>query len=120
MGSVGAVRSRNGSLTGLQGLNTIRNSMLRDRTNSVDSAEVMRDAYFSNAAVLVATINRADGGRFDILNNTNNGDYGSILYTDSYGNEGDAYEVDWQRDYSDPERRRIQVIRFRHLQEGEW
>ena len=120
MGSTGASRGSSGSLTGPQGLNTIRNSQLRDRTNSVDSAEVMRDAYFSNAAVLVATINSADGGRFDILNRDNNGDTGSILYTDSYGDEGDAYEIQWQRDYSDPERRRIQVVRFRHLQEGEW
>lgn len=94
--------------------------VIRDNTNSVDVHDVMQDAYFSNAAVLVATINKADGGRFDILDNRNNGETGSILYTDSYGSEGDAYEVSWQRDYSDPERKRIQVVRFRHLMEGEW
>ena len=116
MGSLGAQRIGTGG-----GTSTAESAVqLRDRTNSVDSSTIMSGAQFSNAAVLVATINRADGGRFDILSNNNNGDYGSILYTDSYGDEGDAYEVSWQRDYSDPERRRIQVIRFRHLEEGEW
>lgn len=99
---------------------TSMSEVIKDRTNSVDNYDVMQDAYFSNAAVLVATINKADGGRFDILSTRNNGDTGSILYTDSYGSEGDAYEVSWQRDFSDPKRSRIQVVRFRHLQEGEW
>ena len=109
-----------GSLTGNAGLNTIRNSQLRDRTNGVDSYDVMQGAYFSNAAVLAATIARAENGGFDILNNDNRGDYGSILYTWNRGDEGDAYEVNWERDYEDPERRRVRVTRFRHLENGEW
>lgn len=120
MGSIGASRASGGISMAEAQRQVEPQVQLRDRTNGVDSVATMRDAYFSNAAVLVATINKADGGRFDILNNRNNGDYGSILYTDSYGNEGDAYQIDWQRDYTDPERRRIQVIRFRHLEEGEW
>lgn len=119
MGSTGR-NTNSGALTGNAGLNTIRGSALRDNTNSVDVYDVMQDSFFSNAAVLTATINRADGGRFDILGSRNNGDTGSILYTDSYGSEGDAYQVDWQRDYSDPKRTRVQVTRFRHLQRGEW
>ncbi len=119
MGSTGRNTS-SGALTGNAGLNTIRSSAVKDRTNSVDSYDVMQGAFFSNAAALLATINRAESGGFDILNNSNNGDSGSILYTWSYGDDGDAYEVDWQRDYNDPERKRVQVVRFRHLQRGEW
>ena len=93
--------------------NKVSNLNFKDRTNSVDDELVMNGAYFKNNVSLYATINRAENGRFDIISNYNRGDYGTITYMDGYASDNVVYEADWQRDYSDPERRRIQVIRFR-------
>ena len=123
MGSIGAAKNntRNVPSVTTEVQNTTDTRTYRSRTNSVDSEQVMLNSYFKNAADLNATIAAAESRGFDILNNDNSGDYGTILYTWSYGNEGDAYEVYWERTYANPANpNEVQVRRFRHYEEGEW
>lgn len=119
MGSVGANRS-GGGVNNTEVNPNNPNMVFRDNTNGVDVRTVMENAYFKNAATLVATISKADNGRFDIVNRTNNGDSGSVAYMDMESSDGVTYEVKWQRDYSDPERKRIMITSYREYEEGEY
>lgn len=107
--------------------NPIKERALQDEreyksgTNDVDFEGTMLNAYFKGAGDLLSTINRAESGRFDILNRNTSSVGGSILYTDSYSDDGVAYEVFYQKSYANPNNpSEVVVYRFERYEEGEW
>ncbi len=92
------------------------------KTIDLDSSMGWNDAQFNSPTALRATINKGDDGRYDILDMRGDEYSGSILFTDSYGSDGMAYEVSWNKDYTSSARgpKGIRVKSFRELEEGEW
>ena len=115
MGSTGATKGMTG------GTSSAVASRYKDGTQDVASAYTMRDAYFKNAATLISTINKADGGRFDILDRGTGGDSGTIAYMDSLADDDTVYEVSYQRSYANPDNpSEIQIYGFKVYEDGEW
>ena len=63
MGSIGAAKASGGGVNNTEVNPNNPNMVFRDNTNGVDVRAVMENAYFKNAATLIATINKADNGR---------------------------------------------------------
>ena len=89
--------------------------------NNLDFSSTWKDATFPSPQALSATVRTGDDGRFDILDNRGDDYSGSILFVDSYGSDGRAYEVSYQKDYSNgASPRGIRVIDFKEYEDGEW